>query len=282
PRDHAAFLADRRGGGGEHDPADARPSGGFDDVSSALDVRSNHRHGVGLAQSDHSRAVERGVAPAQGAGQPVAVEDVAANGSGAQARDGLRGPLGAHQGDRLASLHRQPAEHGRSDETRSAGDEDAPGHRAHRRGEPVMLPENLARYSTADRTVTAAAASMAHWSGKSGPSGSGVRKIAMRIAKNCTFVFALPHTEGRITVPSTATTPRSPMISSSRATMIVAIHGEARPAPTSATSTPETRSLSAVVSRKLPSVVAARHRRARNPSRKSVAAAIPNSPAATP
>ncbi len=63
--------------------------------------------------------------------------------------------------------------------------------------------------------------------------------------------------------------------------MMNAAHAEARPACTRATSTPETRSLSAVVSRKLPSEVVCFHRRASRPSKKSVRAANANSTAAT-
>ena len=90
---------------------------------------------------------------------------------------------------------------------------------------------------------------------------------------NWTFAFSFPASEGAKTVPSAATTPRSPRITSSRPMMIIAIHAEARSTATSATSAPETRSLSAVVSRKEPSVVVTSQRRARKPSRKSVPAA---------
>jgi hypothetical protein len=66
-----------------------------------------------------------------------------------------------------------------------------------------------------------------------------------------------------MTAPSAATTPRRPMIVSSRAMMIVAIHGDTRSTATSAMSTPVTSSLSAVVSRNEPSVVVTFQRRAR-------------------
>jgi hypothetical protein len=59
-----------------------------------------------------------------------------------------------------------------------------------------------------------------------------------------------------------------------------AIHTDARSTATKATSAPETSSLSAVVSRKLPRVEALAQRRARNPSKKSVTAAIAKSTAA--
>ena len=82
-------------------------------------------------------------------------------------------------------------------------------------------------------------------------------------------------------MPSDAdTAPRSPMISSSRPTITKAIHADTRPTSTRASSTPDTSSLSAAVSRKLPSVEVCFHRRARRPSKKSVAAAIANSRAA--
>ena len=87
--------------------------------------------------------------------------------------------------------------------------------------------------------------------------------MASRIAKNCTFVLILPQIEGAMTRPSAATTPRRPMITSSRPMMIVAIQGETRSTATSATSTPVTSSLSAVVSRNDPSVVVTFQRRAR-------------------
>ena len=79
-------------------------------------------------------------------------------------------------------------------------------------------------------------------------------------------------------MPSEAeTAPRSPMISSSRPTITKAIHAETRSTATSASSTPETSSLSAAVSRKLPNVEVCFHRRASRPSKKSVAAANANS-----
>ncbi len=62
--------------------------------------------------------------------------------------------------------------------------------------------------------------------------------------------------------------------------MMKATHIEARPTATRAISTPETSSLSAVVSRKLPSVVVCFQRLARRPSKKSVIAAIANRAAA--
>jgi len=94
------------------------------------------------------------------------------------------------------------------------------------------------------------------------------RQIARKMARNCTFAFSLPQIEGRITVPSPAVTaPRSPMTSSSRPMMMNATHIEHRPTATSETSTPDTSSLSAVVSRKLPSVVVCFQRRARRPSK---------------
>ena len=59
--------------------------------------------------------------------------------------------------------------------------------------------------------------------------------------------------------------------------MMATIHGETRPSPSSAISTPETSSLSAVVSRNDPSLVVTFQRRARRPSSQSVAAAMQNS-----
>ncbi len=62
--------------------------------------------------------------------------------------------------------------------------------------------------------------------------------------------------------------------------MMNAIHADARPTETRATRTPDTSSLSAVVSRNVPRVVVCFHRRASRPSKKSVAAAIANRAAA--
>ena len=62
--------------------------------------------------------------------------------------------------------------------------------------------------------------------------------------------------------------------------MMNATQADARPVCTSAISTPDTSSLSAVVSRKFPSVVVCFQRRASRPSTKSVRAANANSAAA--
>ena len=87
--------------------------------------------------------------------------------------------------------------------------------------------------------------------------------MARKIATNWAFVLSFPQIEGGKTVPSAATTPRRPRISSSRPMMMAAIHGDARLTSTSAISTPVTSSLSAVVSRKEPSFVVTAQRRAR-------------------
>ena len=118
-------------------------------------------------------------------------------------------------------------------------------------------------YSTADITVIAAAAIIAHSSRRSGPMSPLQRTIARKIATNWTFVLSFPQIDGGKTVPSAATTPRSPRINSSRPTMIAAIQAEARSTSTSAISAPVTSSLSAVVSRNEPSLVVTAHRRAR-------------------
>jgi hypothetical protein len=115
-------------------------------------------------------------------------------------------------------------------------------------------------------TVTAAATSIAHSSRYAPAIGPPGRRIASRIAMNWIVVLSLPQIEGVITAPSTATAPRSPRITSSRPTTIAAIHGDTRSLPTSATSTPVTSSLSAVVSRNEPSVVVIPQRRASRPS----------------
>ena len=125
--------------------------------------------------------------------------------------------------------------------------------------------------------MTSAATSIASWSRRRGPTEIPGRQIASRIAANWTFALSLPQIEGLSTVPSAAVTaPRRPRINSSRPTITNASHADARPVATSEIKTPDTRSLSAVVSRKLPSVVAFFQRRARRPSRKSVIAADAN------
>ncbi|MDP8958855.1 MAG: hypothetical protein M3N51_06570 [Actinomycetota bacterium] len=62
---------------------------------------------------------------------------------------------------------------------------------------------------------------------------------------------------------STAARPRNAMTTISRATMMKVTQGDARPTATRASNAPVTSSLSAVVSRKLPSTVVMRKRRAR-------------------
>ena len=103
-----------------------------------------------------------------------------------------------------------------------------------------------------------AAAIIAHWSRYSAPIGSPGRRIARKIARNCTLALALPQTEGRTRSPVDATAPLSPMIMISRPMMISAIHGDTRPTTRSPTRAPETNSLSAVVSRKLPNTLVLR------------------------
>src|SRR5919206_1110427 len=128
--------------------------------------------------------------------------------------------------------------------------------------------------------VIAAATTMTHSSRNCPAMRSPGRRMASRMATNWTVVLSLPHIDGCMTAPSAATTARRPRMMSSRPTMIAAIQLDTRSAPTSAMSTPETSSLSAVVSRNEPSVVVISQRRASQPSRKSVAAATANSAAA--
>ena len=106
--------------------------------------------------------------------------------------------------------------------------------------------------------------------------------MASAIATNCTVVLILPSIDGSMTSPADGDRAAQAQDHDSRATMISAIHGEARPTATSAISTPETSSLSAVVSRNEPSVVVTPQRRARRPSIQSVAAATTNSDAGQP
>src|SRR4051812_34639381 len=102
------------------------------------------------------------------------------------------------------------------------------------------------------------------------------------MARNWTAVLVLPSSEGCMTWPPAAIAPRRPMITSSRPTMSTTIHAEARPTWTSAISTPETSSLSAVVSRNEPSVVVTAQRRGRASSREAGTPATANTAHARP
>src|SRR3954463_11986261 len=113
------------------------------------------------------------------------------------------------------------------------------------------------------------------------PIGSPRRRMASAMARNWIVVLSLPSMLGAITAPSEAITPRSPMRTSSRPMISATIHGETRLTPSSAISTRETSSLSAVVSRKEPSLLVTFQRRASRPSIQSVAAAAQNSAAAS-
>ena len=76
----------------------------------------------------------------------------------------------------------------------------------------------ISSYS-AEQTVIAAAASIAHSSRYRPPSGSPSRRIASGIATNCTDVLSLPSSDGAITSPSAAMRPRRPISTSSRPTI---------------------------------------------------------------
>ena len=80
--------------------------------------------------------------------------------------------------------------------------------------------------------------------------------------------------------PSMAATPRRPEMAISRAMMTKPAQAQARPTATRAKRAPATSSLSAMVSRKAPSVLVMCHRRARKPSSQSVKAAANIKPAA--
>src|SRR4051794_23038723 len=101
------------------------------------------------------------------------------------------------------------------------------------------------------------------------------------MARNWMVVLSLPRNDGAITSPSEAITPRRPISTSSRPTITATIHADARSTPSRAMSTPDTNSLSAVVSRNEPKRVVTFQRRASRPSSQSVAAAMTNSTAAT-
>src|SRR4051812_29741740 len=105
--------------------------------------------------------------------------------------------------------------------------------------------------------------------------------MASAMARNWIVVLSLPSMLGAITSPSEAITPRRPISTSSRPMISATIHGEARFTPSSAISTPETSSLSAVVSRNEPSLLVTFQRRASRPSIQSVAAAMQNSAVAS-
>src|SRR4051812_45847561 len=105
--------------------------------------------------------------------------------------------------------------------------------------------------------------------------------MASAMARNWIVVLSLPSMLGAITSPSEAITPRRPISTSSRPMISATIHGDTRLTPSSAISTPETSSLSAVVSRNEPSLLVTFQRRASPPSTQSVAAAMQKSAAAS-
>src|SRR6185312_3047628 len=268
--DDAGFLADHRRRRRVHDPAHDRARAGADHVLGAGHVRGPHRPRVAHAEAVHAGGVVDDLAPARGRFDRLGGEHVAGDDLRAERLQG-RGRLGAaRERAHVAAVGEQPSGDPAADEAGGAGDEDA----AHGSdAAPVNEPEKRTRYSTAEATVISAAISIATSSRRHEPMSTAGWTIASRMATNWVFVFSFPQMDGFITMPSAATRPRRPMITSSRPMMIVATQAEALPTDTSATSVPDVSSLSAVVSRNDPSVVSIRQRRARYPSRVSVTAA---------
>jgi hypothetical protein len=96
------------------------------------------------------------------------VEDVAANRLSAEFAKRARRVVGPGQGLDLAPVGEEPLDDRTADEPSAAGDESGLGQL-----EPSDSADpKRARYSTADSTVIPAAASIAHSSRSSGPSGS--------------------------------------------------------------------------------------------------------------
>ena len=138
------------------------------DVARALDVDVEHRRGVAEAERVDAGCVVDDLAAAHRGGEGLEVEDVAANRLGAQLAEGARRVIGPGQGLDRPAVGEEPLDDRTAEEPRPAGDEDAfaqlePSDRA---------DPKRARYSTADSTVMTAAASIAHSSRNSGPSGS--------------------------------------------------------------------------------------------------------------
>ena len=94
--------------------------------------------------------------------------------------------------------------------------------------------------------------------------------------------MALPATDAGTRVPSMATTLRIAITTNSRVMMMTVTHTDARFTETRAISTPLTKILSAVVSRKAPNVEVMPWRRAMYPSKASLRPAQMTSIVATP
>ena len=86
-------------------------------------------------------------------------------------------------------------------------------------------------------------------------------------------ILAFPHAEAGITIPWPEAIERSPVTANSRPTTTTTIQAGTRPTSTSEMNAAEIRSLSAMGSSSVPSVVISPRRRASQPSRKSVAVA---------
>src|SRR5215471_14487849 len=80
-------------------------------------------------------------------------------------------------------------------------------------------------------------------------------RMSSEIATICDAILALPQTDAGITIPSLAAIDRSPVTANSRATMMTTIQAGATPISTSEMNAADTRSLSAIGSRSVPSFV---------------------------
>ena len=104
-----------------------------------------------------------------------------------------------------------------------------------------------------------------------------IMTIAIPITWNT--IFHLPTSPALIVYPSAAAILRNPVTANSRLMMMITIHPASSLISTSETNAAEIKSLSAIGSSSVPTVVTCFHRRARYPSNKSVIAAarkIPN------
>ena len=196
--DRASPLADRRGRGRVDESANTRSRRRAEDVERAVDVDPEEGRRIAEAEGVHPGGVVHGLAALECGAERRRIEDVARDRLRTERREGAGRLLRADERPHRAALLDQADEDPPADEAGAAGQEHAATHVrgvVHRFGE-TRADEKRIRYSTADITVTKAAASIAHSSSRSGPSGSSYRRMASRIATNWTFVFSFPQIEG--------------------------------------------------------------------------------------
>ena len=164
--DHAARLADRRGGRGEHHPFHIGAGSGPDHACGAIDVRAEHGFRVTQAHGVDARHVEHGRASAHAVQQGVLIErDLREREP--RRRPGPRSPTPSERARARTSRPSSMSPRRSAPPTkplppvRNAG----PVTRDYRSRRPMSTPPKRAKYSTADPTVTSAAAIMAYSSG---------------------------------------------------------------------------------------------------------------------